>query len=193
MLWSNCQTADMVRIGFLSRVRNFTFRDDLQNFITSSPEWKSDPFQFRMYFDAFTVKNQTAYVLMVDAERPKIEVGLQFFQTYYNGKQRFSPNCIDYLFLPLYKKSYTEQDRTKIITDHDYHIGTNSIVAIKGLQPLDNLIKLVSGVHTTIRKLLLSIPAPNTISGHLFLQIERQPVENWIYVASTLQMRQKSP
>jgi len=180
MLWSNCQTADMVRIGFLSRVRNFTFRDDLQNFITSSPEWKSDPFQFRMYFDAFTVKNQTAYVLMVDAERPKIEVGLQFFQTYYNGKQRFSPNCIDYLFLPLYKKSYTEQDRTKIITDHDYHIGTNSIVAIKGLQPLDNLIKLVSGVHTTIRKLLLSIPAPNTISGHLFLQIERQPVENWI-------------
>jgi len=63
----------------------------------------------------------------------------------------YSPNCIEYLFFPLYKKSYLEDERLKIIADHKHYIGTDSVVAMKGLQPLDNLIKLVSGVHTTIR------------------------------------------
>jgi hypothetical protein len=43
---NSCQTADMVRIGFLSRVRGFTLRNDFQDFITSSPEWRETPFQF---------------------------------------------------------------------------------------------------------------------------------------------------
>lgn len=37
----------------------------------------------------------------------------------------------------------------------------------------------MNDVHTTIQKFLLSLPAANTISGKLFIQIERQPVENW--------------
>jgi hypothetical protein len=180
MLWSNCQSSDMVRIGFLSRVRSFTFRDDLQLFITSSSEWKAQPFQFRMYFDGFTVKSQTAYVLMIDVERPKIELGIQFFQTWYSGNKRYSPNCINYLFMPMYRKFYTETERLKIIADHEHHIGTNSVVAMKGLHSLDTLVKLANGIHTTIRRLLLSIPAPNTTTGQLFIQVERQPVENWM-------------
>lgn len=180
MLWSNCQSSDMVRIGFLSRVQTFTFRDDLQKHITTSKEWKADPFQFRVYFDSFNAKTKSAHVLMIDVERPKVDSGLHFFQAWYNGKLKNSPNCIEYLFLPLYKKFYTEDERLKIITDHHHHLGKDSVVAIKGLKSLESVVKLVSGVHTTIRKLLLSVPAPNTTSGKLFIQVERQPVENWL-------------
>jgi len=49
VLYNNCQTADMVKIGFLSRVRGFTFRGDLQAFIMASAEWKAAPFHFRLY------------------------------------------------------------------------------------------------------------------------------------------------
>jgi len=180
LLWSNCQTFDMVRIGFLSRVRNFTFRDDLQLFITSSSEWKAQLFQFRMYFDAFTAKGQMAYVLMIDVELPKMELGTQFFQTWYNGNKHYSPNCINYLFMLMHRKSYTEPERLKIITDDEHHIGTNSVVAMKGLNSLDTLVKLANGIHTMIRRLLLSMPAPNTTTEQLFIQVEQQPVENWM-------------
>jgi hypothetical protein len=133
-----------------------------------------------MYFDAFGTKGNIAYVLMIDVERPKIEIGLQFFQTWYNGLQINSHNCLPYLFLPMHKKTYTDVERVKIITDHEHHLGTDSVVAIKGLHPLDTLVKLVNGVHTTIRRLLLSVPAANTMTGKLFVQIERQPVPNWM-------------
>jgi hypothetical protein len=180
ILWNACQTANMVRIGFLNRVRSFTFRDDLHTYITSSAEWKQNPFHFRRYFDAFGSKDKTAYVLMIGVERPKLEIGIQFFQMWYNGKQANSPNCLQYLFLPLYKKTYSEEERHKIVIDHEYHIGSDSVVAIKGLHPLDNLVKLVNGVYTTIQRLLLSVSAANTVTGKLFVQIERQPVPNWM-------------
>ncbi|MFN9982945.1 MAG: hypothetical protein ACK53Y_23655, partial [bacterium] len=124
------------------------------------------PFQFRIYFDAFAAKGKVAYVLMIDAERPKIDQALHFFQSFYDGKKRNSPNCIEYFFLPLYRKSYSEDDRLKIIADHKHFVGNDSVVAMKGLHPLDNLVKLVSGVHTTIRHLLLSVPTKDC--GNLF-------------------------
>jgi hypothetical protein len=130
MLWSNCQSSDMVKIGFLSRVRTFTFQDDLQKHITSSPEWKAAPFHFRIYFDSFNSRTKSAHILMIDVERPKIEVGLQFFPTWYDGKLKNSPICIEYLFLPLYKKFYTDDERLKIITDHHHYLGNDSVVAL---------------------------------------------------------------
>ena len=72
---SNCQTADMVHLGFLSRVCGFTYHDDLQDYITSSQHWKDKPFHFKMYFDAFTTKGKTADVLMIDADCPNIKAG----------------------------------------------------------------------------------------------------------------------
>jgi hypothetical protein len=49
MVLCDCQTSDMVRIGFLSRVRPFVWREDLRNIIKNTALWKSDPFQFRLY------------------------------------------------------------------------------------------------------------------------------------------------
>jgi hypothetical protein len=51
----------------------------------------------------------------------------------------------------------TDEERAKIITDLENFIETDSVVAIRGLKPLESLVKLANGVHTTIRCLLLSI------------------------------------
>jgi hypothetical protein len=180
VLYNACQTADMVKIGFLTRVRGFTFRGDLQEYIMGSEEWKATPFHFRSYFDAFTVRNKTAHVLMIDIDRPNIETAILFFQQWYNGTLTNSPNKLPYMFWPLFKKSYTDEERLKIITDHSHHVGSDNVIGLTGLQPLDTLVKLANGMYTTIRLLLLSIPTPGTSTGQLFLQVERQTTNEWL-------------
>jgi len=178
--YNACQSADMVKIGFLSRVQGFTFRGDLQDYIMSRAEWKASPFHFRLYFNAFTTKGKTAHVLMIDVDHPNIHLGMKFFQQWYNGELSNSPNNLPYMFWPLFKKNYTDEERLRIITDNDHHIGSNSVIGLTGLQPLDSLVQLVNGKHTTIRRLLLSIPAAGTVTGQLFTQVERQTTNDWI-------------
>ena len=172
-LYNACQSADMVKIGFLSRVRGFTFRGDLQNYIMAGTEWKANPFHFRLYFDAFTTKGKTAHVLMIDVDRPNIEIGIRYFQQWYNGTLTNSPNNLPYMFWPLFKKSYADEERLKIITDNSHHVGSDSVIGLTGLQPLDTLVQLVNGTYTTIRLLLLSIPTTGTTTGQLFLQVNK--------------------
>jgi len=170
----------MVKIGFLSRVRGFIYRGGLQDYIITSAEWRATPFHFRLYFDAFTAKGKTAHVLMIDVDRPNIEVGIRFFQEWYNGTLTNSPNHLPYMFWPLFKKSYADEERLRIIVDNTHHIGNDSVIGITGLQSLDNLVKLVNGTYTSIRLLLLSIPTTGTTTGHLFLQVERQTANEWL-------------
>jgi hypothetical protein len=47
-------------------------------------------------------KVKVAYVLMIDIDRPSIDIGINFFQQWFDGDQTNSPNDIPYLFLPLY-------------------------------------------------------------------------------------------
>jgi len=180
VIYNACQTADMVRVGFLSRVRGFTLRNNLQDFIMASAEWKAAPFHFRLYFDAFTAKGTTAHVLMIDVDRPNIELGIRFFQQWYNGNLVNSPNNLPYMFWPLFKKSYTDEERIRIIIDNSHYIGVDSVIGLTGLQPIDNLVKLVNGTYTSIRRLLLSVPTPGTTTGKLFLQVERQTGNEWL-------------
>lgn len=65
-------------------------------------------------------------------------------------------NNIHLLFLPLFKKSYTDEERQKIIADNDHH------------------------TDKTMRRLLLSIPAAGTSTGKLFIQIECQAIHEWL-------------
>jgi hypothetical protein len=176
VLYNACQLANMVKIGFLSRVRGFTVRGDPQDYIMSSAEWKATPFHFRLYFDAFITKGKTAHVLMVDIDRPNIDVGIKFFQQWYNGELSNSPNNLPYMFWPLSKKNYMDKERLRII----HHVGSDSVIGLTGLQPLDSLVQLVNGKHTTIRRLLLSIPAAGTATGQLFMQVECQTTNDWI-------------
>ncbi len=166
----------MVRIGFLSRVRGFTYRDDLSNFIMETEEWKKSPFSFRLYFDTLSLgaKGKQTHVVMIDVDRPNIDLGLKVFQALFDGDLPSSPNRIAYLFFPLFKKSYTEEERKSIIDDNDHHTENINVVALSGLQDLNDHIQLSQGAIISIRHLLLAIPAPGTSTGKLFLQVERQ-------------------
>jgi hypothetical protein len=150
----------IVRIGFLSRVRG-----DLSNFVMNTQEWKNSPFSFRLYFDSLSsgAKGKQTYVVMTDVDCPNIEIGLKVFQALFDGDFPSSPNRIAFLFFPLFKKSYTE----------DYTENIN-VVAVSGLQDLNNLIQLSQGTTISIHHLLLAIPAPGTSTGKLFQQVECQ-------------------
>jgi hypothetical protein len=178
---SGCQTSDMVRIGFLARVRDFTYRDDLSKFISNTPEWKKDPFSFRLYFDTLSSnsKGVMTYVMMIDIDRPNIDTGMKIFQELFNGDQQSSPNKIPYLFFPLYKKTYTDNERQSIIADNDHHTNQVTVIALKGLHDLDNVVQLQQGMYITIRHLLIAVPTPGTSTGKLFLQVERQANSDW--------------
>ena len=178
---NSCQTSDMVHIGFLSRVRTFTYRDDLCAHIMNSELWKGNPFHFRLYFDTFSTnaKGSMTYVLMIDVDRPSIEKGMAFFQSYFDGDQFNSPNKIAYLFLPLFRKNYSDDERLTIIKDNDHYTEGVSVVAMTGLNDLETVINLTQGTRTTIRHLLLAVPA-HTSTNKLFLQVERQPSNQWL-------------
>lgn len=179
---NGCQTSDMVRIGLLTRVRGFTYRDDLRNFILNSDQWKANKFYFRLYFDSFSsnAKGIMTYVLMVDVDRPNIDIGMKFFQEFYDGDSKNSPNMLSYLFLPLYRKTYSDEERRNIIKDNDHHTEGVSVVALSGLHDLNTPVTLQQGISTSIRHLLLAIPAQGTSTGKLFLQIERQAGNEWL-------------
>jgi hypothetical protein len=88
---SSCQTADMVKIGVLSRVRGFSFCDDLSQYIMAMLQWTSHKVHFRLYFDTLSAGKSEALadVLMIDVDRPNGDHGVQFFQECLSGE---SPN-----------------------------------------------------------------------------------------------------
>jgi uncharacterized protein YoxC len=102
------------------------------------------------------------------------------FSAMVHGTFTNSPNNLPYMFWPLFKKSYADEERLKIITDNSHHVGSDSVIGLTGLQPLDTLVQLVNGTYTTIRLLLLSIPTTGTTTGQLFLQVERQTANEWL-------------
>ncbi len=111
---------------------------------------------------------------------PSIDKAMLFFQQHYKGDQANSPNDLTYMFFPLLRKSYTDEERNRIITDHTHYTEKDSVVALRGLQDLETVIPLHNGINTTIRKLLLSIPAVGTTTGQLFVQIEKQSTTDWL-------------
>jgi hypothetical protein len=115
---------------------------------------------------------------MINEDRPSIENGLSFFQSFFDGDKLTSPNKLAYLFFPLYRKNYTDEERLTIIKDNDHHTEGVSVVALFGLNDLNSAVHLNQGTKTTIRHLLLAIPA-QTSTNKLFLQIERQPSNQW--------------
>jgi len=73
----DCQSSDMVCIGFLLRVRSFLWQDDLKEMIKDTQEWRENPFQFRLYFGSIlrNKKGEMAPVLMVEVEQDNINLG----------------------------------------------------------------------------------------------------------------------
>jgi hypothetical protein len=120
------------------------------------------------------------YIMMIDVDRPNIEQGTKFFQDFFDGDHKNSPNGLQYMFLPLYRKTYSEDERLQIIKDNDHHTEGVSVVALCGLNHLDNKIQLQQGSTTTIRNLLLAVPVQRTSTKKLFLQVGRQAGNSWL-------------
>lgn len=83
-------------------------------------------------------------------------------------------------FPPLFRKTYSDDKRKTIIQDNNHHTEGVSVVALTGLNDLNMVIDLNQGIKTTIRHLLLAVPAQGTRTNKLFLQIERQPTDQWL-------------
>jgi hypothetical protein len=117
---------------------------------------------------------------MIVVDRPSMDISHKYFSEWFDGDKPTSPNGLPYLFLPLHKKTYKDEERRQIVLDNEHHAGNSSVVALRGVQDLDKVLTLVNGVNITIRKLLLSVPAQGTTSGILFDQIERQSNSSWL-------------
>jgi hypothetical protein len=149
------------------------------------------------YFDTLSsgTKGKQTYVLMIDVDHPNIEIGLNIFQALFNGDIPSSPNRIAYLFFPLYKNAYAEDERKSIIEDNDHHMENINVVALSGLQDLDNLVQLSQGTIISIRHLLLAIPAPGTTAGKLYYsyKLNIKQIVITFCAASTWPTQLKSP
>jgi hypothetical protein len=175
LVLSECQSSDMVKIGFLSRVRPFTWRDDLRSSIKESLEWQESPFNFRMFFGSISCNKRSsmAPVLMVEVEREHISTGLNFFCNVFDGDTPLSPCGIPYLFLTLYQNTLTDSERLKIINDTNHYIGYTQLVRLYGLKDIDTPITLQQNVTIKLRKLLLNLRDPHS-SKRLFCQVEKE-------------------
>jgi hypothetical protein len=185
LIYNECQTSDMVLIGFLTRVRPFTWRDDLKQAIMTSEEWKQYPFHFRLYFGTFSsnIKGTMTPVMMVEIDRPNIDQGLKFFKETFDGDNHFSSCDIPYVFFSLYKNRFTEDERAKIVYDNELHMRQVSTIHMQGIKDVDTIVTLKQNVKVKLRKVLLSLRAPETSSGKFFIQIEKQNDAEWLTCA----------
>jgi hypothetical protein len=141
----------MIKIGFLARVHQFTWRDDLRSMIKDSFEWRENPFQFRLFFGSISSnrKGTSAPVLMVEVERENVALGLDFFCNQFDGDNALSPCGIQYVFFTLYQNTLLDDERIKIIHDINHHIGYYQLIRLYGLKDIDILVTIRQNVNIT--------------------------------------------
>jgi len=155
-----CQSSEMIRVGFLSRVRPFIWREDLANMIRSICEWESSPFQFRLYPGSLSCnkKGLMTPILMVEVARGDVSAGIDFFCSSFDGENPLSPCGIPYLFITLYQNQLSDQECQQIIEDTIHHIGQVSLVHLH--DDIDALVTLRQNITTKLQNVLLSLWAP---------------------------------
>lgn len=109
----DCQTSDMIKIGFLTRVRPFVWREDLKELIISTSEWRIDPFHFCMFPGSLScnTKGVMAPVMMIEIKRDMVETGLEYFCSTFDGENPLSTCGTPYLFFTLYQIQLTDTER----------------------------------------------------------------------------------
>jgi hypothetical protein len=184
LILSDCQSSDMVKIGFLARVHPFTWREDIRDTIKDSIEWKENPFQFRLFFGSLSSnkKGEMAPVLMVEVERDNISLGLDFFCKMFDGDSPFSPCGIPYIFFTLYQNTLSDVERIRIIQDINHHVGHYQLIRLYGLTNIDTFVTLKQNIKITLCKLLLNIRSHQS-SSNMFIQVEKESDPNSIICA----------
>ncbi len=106
-------------------------------------------------------------------------ISMTFFQTYFDGDQQNSPKRDFLPILPsLLQKTMQMVNKNTIIHDNDYYPERVSVVALWGINYLKAAYHLNQRVKTTIRPLLLALPAQGFSTNHFFLQIKQEPSNN---------------
>jgi len=161
MILRDCQSSDMVRIGFLSRIRPFAWCNDLKNMIKDTELWKSDPFQFLLYPGSLSrnKKGAMAPVMMVETEWEKVSTGLDFFCHAFDGDNPLSPCRFSYPFFTLYQNQLSDSERQSIIQDSLRHIGEVDLIHLHGFQNIDVLVTPRQNIKVQLHKLLLGLHA----------------------------------
>jgi hypothetical protein len=182
-----CQYSDMIRVGFLSRVLPFLWRDDLRKMIKDTPEWLEDPFQFRLYpgSSSCNKKGMMASVLMVEIERDNISLGLDFFRNNFDGENPLSPCGLPYLIFTLYQNQLSDMERHGIIQDVKFHIGGTRLLHLYGIKDIDTPVTLKQNITICLRNLLLGL-CGHQANHRLFVQIERDSDPEVIFCANQL-------
>jgi hypothetical protein len=171
-----CQTSDMVLIGILSRVQHFAWRADQRDIILNTPAWKENPFYLRLYPGTLSCNSKSTMtnVMMVEVDRSNITSGIQYFQTHFDGVNKLSPSNIPYSFYTLYQNRLNDEERLEIIKDSKRFTDCVSILHMKGIADIDQIVTLKRNIKVKLRTLLLRIPVKATSTQVLFHQIEKQ-------------------
>lgn len=185
IIYSECQASDMVLIGLISRVSPITWRDDLKREIMSMEEWSNNPFYFRLYPSTLSsnLKGAMTPVLLIDVDRPNIDLGMNFFRTLFDGENKISSCGAAYTFFSLYKNKLTDDDRIKIINDNELHVGHMCYIHMQGIKDIDAIVSLKQNVPVKLRTLILSLHSSESTNGRIFRQIEHQSDPEWLTCA----------
>jgi hypothetical protein len=175
MVKCDSQSSDMVKIGFLTGVCPFDWREDFRNEIKDMALWQSSPLQFRLFPGSLSCNKKCimAPVMMVELERDEVSSGLEFFCHAFTGDNPLSSCGLSYLFFTPYQNQLMDSECFNIIQDAIHHIGEVELLHLHGFQEIDTLVTLKQGINVQLQKLLLGLRAHQTNSG-LFVQIERE-------------------
>jgi hypothetical protein len=175
---SPSQDEEMIQVGTLCFSSIFTYREDLKHAILQDPLWHPTKENHSPIFDIYPADFQgpdkKTKMLSISAEKSRQSEVAEYFSSIYTGSKKSYPNGTMMAFIPMHEGvKYTDEYRHKLIVNDEAYIGTEEAISIRGLQDLNNTIKLSTGDTVTIRELLKLLPAaPQMSRPQLFQLIE---------------------
>jgi hypothetical protein len=172
------QAEEMAIIGALCYGSLWIYREDLKQHIMQHQVWTDannnleQPMIFDLLTRPFRGSKKSTQMIFVTAERSKQDAVREIFKTIYDGSPKAYPRGDMMLFIPTRNgEQYSNEQRDKIIFNHEQYLGEEEVTAIHGLQDLNTNIVLKGGKSTTIRTLLKSLPSTEGMSRSKLFQI----------------------
>jgi hypothetical protein len=190
------QNEEMVQTGALCFSSPYIHREDLRLSIIQHPSWNinqdPNPPIFDLTLADFIGPNKKAKMLFIMGEKSRQNDIAAHFRALYDGTPKEYPNGAMMLFIPLNEgTTYSPEERTKYIFNHESFLGEEAVLCIGGLNDLNSIIKLKNDQQITIRMLLKSIPATQGMTrSQLFQFVE--PNASGIITMATYQAQDKS-
>jgi hypothetical protein len=165
------QNEEIAIIGALCYGSTWIYREDLKQHIIQHPEWKKanedldQPIVFDLLLRTFRGSKHSTPMIFISTERSKQDTVREIFKVIYDGTAKTYPRGEMVLFIPTRNgDQFTNEQREKIIFNHETYLGNEEIAAIHGLNNLNTSIILKGGKTTTLQTLLKSLPATDGMS-----------------------------